>query len=315
VTIAGANFGATQGTSTVTFNGIATTPTSWSATSIAAPVPNGAATGNVIVTVNGAASNGQTFTVTSPGPSLTSLGLTQGPVGATVTITGTNFGATQGTSIVTFNGAAGTPSTWSATSIDVPVPVGATTGNVVVTVGGVASNGLPFTVTPPPNISSISPVSGPIGAVVTINGTNFGPTVGTRVSGVTFNGVAARTNSWSDTQILVPVPAGATTGNVVVSISGVASNGVLFTVTAAPAITIVNPTGGPVGTSVIISGSNFGSSQGTSTITFNGTTATPTSWSTSSIVAPVPAGATTGSVVVSVGGVASNGVAFTVTAS
>jgi len=314
ITITGANFGATQGNSTVTFNGIATTPTSWGATSIAAPVPNGATTGNVIVTVNAVASNGVTFTVTSPGPSLTSLGLTQGPVGATVTIVGTNFGATQGTSPVTFNGAAGTPSAWSDTSIDVPVPVGATTGNVIVTVGGVASNGLPFTVTPPPNISSISPTSGPIGAVVTINGTNFGPTVGTRVSGVTFNGVAARTNSWSDTQILVPVPAGATTGNVIVSISGVPSNGVLFTVTAAPAITSVSPTGGPVGTSVTISGSNFGSSQGTSTLTFNGTTATPTSWSSTSIVATVPTGGTTGNVVVSVGGVASNGVAFTVTA-
>jgi len=314
VTLAGANFGATQGTSTVTFNGIAATPTSWSATTIAALVPNGATTGNVIVTVNGVASNGVSFTVTSPGPSLTSLGLTQGPVGATVTITGTNFGATQGTSTVTFNGAAGTPSNWTATGIDVPVPTGATTGNVVVTVGGVASNGLPFTVTPPPNISSISPLSGPIGAVVAINGTNFGPTVGTRVSGVTFNGVAARTNSWNDTQILVPVPAGATTGNVIVSISGVASNGVLFTVTAAPAITTVGPTGGPVGTSVTISGTSFGSSQGTSTITFNGTTATPTSWSDTSIVAPVPTGAATGNVVVSVGGVASNGVAFIVTA-
>ncbi len=314
VTIAGANFGATQGTSTVTFNGIATTPTSWSATSIAAPVPNGAATGNVIVTVNGVASNGVAFTVTTPGPSLTSLGLTQGPVGATVTITGTNFGASQGSSTVTFNGTTGTPSNWTATSIDVPVPIGATTGNVVVTVGGVASNGLPFTVTPPPSISSISPVSGPIGAVVTINGTNFGPTVGTRVSGVTFNGVAARTNSWSDTQILVPVPAGATTGNVLVSVGGVVSNAVLFTVTPAPAITSVNPTGGPVGTSVTITGTSFGPSQGTSTVTFNGTAATPTSWSATSIVAPVPTGATTGNVVVSVGGIASNGVAFTVTA-
>lgn len=314
VTITGTNFGATQGASTVTFNGIVTSPTSWSATSIAAPVPNGATTGNVIVTVNGVASNGVAFTVTSPGPTLSSLGLTQGPVGATVTITGANFGATQGTSTVTFNGTAGTPSAWSDTSIDVPVPAGATTGNVVVTVSGIASNGLPFTVTPPPNITGISPTSGPIGAVVTINGTNFGPTVGTRVSGVTFNGVSARTNSWSDTQILVPVPAGATTGNILVSVGGVASNGVLFTVTAPPAITTVNPTGGPVGTSVTVSGSNFGSTQGTSTITFNGSSATPTSWSSASIVVPVPTGATTGNVVVSVGGVASNGVAFSVTA-
>ena len=314
VTIAGANFGATQGSSTVTFNGITATPTSWSATSVAAPVPNGATTGNVVVTVSSVASNGVTFTVTSPGPSLSTLSLTQGPVGATITITGTNFGATQGSSTVTFNGTAGTPSAWSATSIDVPVPTGATTGNVVVTVAGLASNGLPFTVTPPPNITSISPTSGPIGTVVTINGTNFGPTVGTRASGVSFNGVTGRTTSWSDTQIVLPVPIGATTGNVVVSISGVSSNGVLFTITTAPSISNVNPTGGPVGTSVTVSGVSFGISQGTSTITFNGTTATPTSWSDTSIVTPVPAGATTGNVVVTVGGVASNGVAFTVTA-
>src|SRR5207249_1333254 len=153
VIIAGANFGATQGTSTVKFNGTTATPTAWSATSITAPVPNGATTGNVIVTASGVASNGLLFTVTSPGPSLTSLGLTQGPAGATVTITGANFGATQGTSTVTFNGTVGAPSAWSDTSIDVTVPAGATTGNVVVTVGGIASNGLPFTITPPPNIS------------------------------------------------------------------------------------------------------------------------------------------------------------------
>jgi hypothetical protein len=315
ITISGANFGTTQGTSTVTFNGIAATPTSWNATTIAVPVPNGATTGNVIVTVSGVASNGVTFTVTTPGPSLSTLGLTQGPVGATVTITGTNFGATQGSSTVTFNGTVGTPSVWGATSIDVPVPVGATTGNVVVTVGGVASNGLSFTVTPPPNITSISPTSGPIGTVVTINGTNFGPTVGTRVSGVTFNGVAARTNSWSDSLIVVPVPAGATTGNVVVSISGVVSNAVNFTIATPPSITSLNPTSGPVGTSVTIAGTNFGASQGTSTVTFSGTAATATAWSATSITATVPTGAITGNVVVTVAGLASTGVNFTVTSS
>src|SRR5260370_8601431 len=61
--INGANLGATRGTSKVTFSGIATTPTNWSATSIAAPVPNGATTGNVVVTVGGVASNGVSFTV------------------------------------------------------------------------------------------------------------------------------------------------------------------------------------------------------------------------------------------------------------
>src|SRR5260370_1165177 len=146
VTITGTNFGATQGTSTVTFNGIAATPTSWSAASIVAPVPAGATTGNVAVTVGGVASNVVSFTVTVPGPSITSLNPTSGLVGASVTIRAANFGATPGTSTVTFNGIAAAPTSWSATSIVAPVPSGATTGNVVVTVGGVASNGVSFTV-------------------------------------------------------------------------------------------------------------------------------------------------------------------------
>src|SRR5271170_2172250 len=74
-------------------------------------------------------------------PGITSLNPTSGVVGASVTIMGANFGATQGTSTVKFNGTAATVTNWSATSITTSVPAGATTGNVVVTVGGVASNG------------------------------------------------------------------------------------------------------------------------------------------------------------------------------
>ena len=84
----------------------------------------------------------------SSGPSIASLSPSSGPVGTSVTIAGANFGATQGTSTVTFNGVAATPTSWSATSIVAPVPSAATTGNVVVTVGGVASNGVTFTVLP-----------------------------------------------------------------------------------------------------------------------------------------------------------------------
>ncbi len=87
-----------------------------------------------------------TGTAAPPPPSITSLSPTSGAVGTSVTITGTNFGATQGTSTLVFNGTAATPTSWSATSIVAPAPSGATTGNVVVTVGGVASNGVSFTV-------------------------------------------------------------------------------------------------------------------------------------------------------------------------
>jgi hypothetical protein len=80
-----------------------------------------------------------------------------------------------------------------------------------------------------------------------------------------------------------------------------------------PSITSLSPTSGTVGTPVTITGANFGSPQGTSTVTFNGTTATVTSWSATSIATSVPTGATTGNVVVTVNGAVSGGVNFTVT--
>jgi IPT/TIG domain len=304
VTITGTNFGATQGSSTVAFNGTAGTPTAWSNTSISVPVPNGATTGNVVVTVGGAASNGVSFT---PTLGIGSASPTSGPVGASVTLSGTGFGATKGSSTVTFNGTTATPTSWSNGSIVAPVPSAATSGNVVVTVGGTASNGVSFTVTPA--ISSLSPTSGPAGTAVTITGTNFGATQGT--STVSFNGTAATPTSWSNTSISVPVPNGATSGNVVVTVNGAASNGVSFTATLG--LSSESPTSGPVGASVTLHGTGFGATQGTSTVSFNGTTGTPTSWSNGTIVVPAPGGATTGNVVVIVGGISTNGLAFTVT--
>ncbi|HKV76946.1 MAG TPA: fibronectin type III domain-containing protein [Candidatus Sulfotelmatobacter sp.] len=89
-----------------------------------------------------------------------------------------------------------------------------------------------------PLISSLSPTSGAVGKSVTISGANFGAAPGT--SAVTFNGISTTPTSWSATNIVAPVPSGATTGNVVATVSGLASNGVAFTVQAgAPAIAFV----------------------------------------------------------------------------
>src|SRR5216684_6766597 len=199
---------------------------------------------------NGMGSSNQGGGGTPPAPSIASLNPVSGVIGTSVTLTGTNFGATQGTSTATFNGIAATVTSWSATSVVVLVPAGATTGNVVVTVGGVASNGMNFTVTVSgPSITSLSPTSGLVGTSVTISGANLGATQGT--STATFNGITATPTSWSATSVVVLVPAGATTGSVVVTVGGAASNGVSFTVTVpAPSITSLNPTSGLMGTSV-----------------------------------------------------------------
>src|SRR5262249_49478285 len=151
------------------------------------------------------------------------------------------------------------------------------------------------------NITTISPASAPIGASVTITGTGFGTAPGI----VAFNSTQSfPITSWNPTSIVVPVPSGATSGNVIVYVAGTPSNGVPFNVT--PNITSLSPASGSPGTSVTITGTGFGFTQGTSTVTFNGVAASPTSWNSTTIVAQAPAGATTGNVVVTVGGVASN---------
>jgi RHS repeat-associated protein len=311
VTITGTNFLSVQGSSTVAFNGVVANVTSWSNTSVTAVVPASATTGNVVVTVGGVASTGSAFTVNTA-PAISALSSTSGGVGGTVTITGTAFGATRGTSTVRFGSTDATSyPAWSATSITVVVPSGATTGNAVVTVNGQASNGVTFTVTPPPSISSLNPTSATPGQSVIISGSNFGAPQGTNT--VTFNGVTASVTSWSATSIAATVPATAATGPVIVTVAGLASAGVTLTVLPLPSISSLSPTVGIPGQSVTISGTNFGASQGASTVTFNGTAATTiASWSPTSIVAAVPAGATTGPVVVTTGG-SSNGVTFTVT--
>jgi len=79
-----------------------------------------------------------------------------------------------------------------------------------------------------------------------------------------------------------------------------------------PTVTSLAPTSGVVGSSVVITGTNFGTTKGTSSVTFNGILASPTAWSTTSIAVAVPVGALTGNVVVTVGGIPTTGRLFTV---
>ena len=310
VTITGTTFGTSTGNN-VKFNGTTATTTSWNSTTIVATVPSGATTGNVVVTVSSQQSNGVSFTVL-PTPSISSLSVTSGAVGAPVTVTGANFGASQGSGSVKFNGTTATVTSWAAGSIQVTVPSGATTGNVIVNASGVNTNGVNFTVVAAPSISGLTPSSGAVGASVVIAGSNFGSSQGS--GSVSFNGTTASVSSWSATSITVTVPTGATTGNVIVSASGVNSNGSSFSVLPTPTITSLSITSGMIGNAVTINGTNFGSSQGTGTVKFNGTTATVGSWTATSITATVPAGATSGNVVVNASGVNTNGINFTVTA-
>ncbi len=171
-------------------------------------------------------------------PQITSLSPNEGGPGGMVTITGVGFGATQGSSTVDFEGQPAPQITnvqWSDQQISFMIPqtqVNYAINGLVTVVNSIgASNAVAFTILPSgPAVTSILPDPGSIGQQVTIYGSNFGSTAGQ--STITFGGVSATPVSWSPGAIVVTIPAGAATGNVVVDVTSNSSPAFLYLINA-----------------------------------------------------------------------------------
>ncbi len=254
VALTGTNF---TGATGVTFNGTAAVFTVVSATSITTTVPAGASTGLIrVVTPNGPAISATVFTVTAPaGPVLTAIPgslaafatlvgipsaaqvLTVGGANLTATLTVT---APAGYAVaLTAGGPYATSLTLAPTAGTVPLTalyvqltggaVGTFNGNLVVSSAAASSRLVSvagIVRVPAPVLANLSPVSGPVGTVVTLTGTGFNG-----ATQVSFNGTAAGPVGSSVTSIATTVPAGASTGPVTVTTPGGFSNGLVFTVT------------------------------------------------------------------------------------
>jgi hypothetical protein len=160
-------------------------------------------------------------------PVITSIAPTTAVAGQQVTITGTDFGTTSWA--VMFGNLEGWwIASWSDTQIVVTVPLTAQSGPVsVITASLVQSNSVYLTVVYP-TITSVSPTTVLPGQELTITGTNFGTTAWAVMFG-TLEGFWI--TSWSNTQIVVTVPATAQSGPVsVITASQVQSNSVNLTV-------------------------------------------------------------------------------------
>ena len=144
VTISGSGL---TGASSVSFNGASAAFTVTTDTQISATVPNGATTGPISVTTSGGtATSSASFSVTAPAarPTITGFSPTSGPVGTSVTITGTNF---TGASVVKFAATSATFNVVSDTQIRATVPSGAKNGAIsVTTAAGTATSSTSFRV-------------------------------------------------------------------------------------------------------------------------------------------------------------------------
>ncbi|MBJ6117670.1 IPT/TIG domain-containing protein [Pontibacter sp. BT310] len=293
MTIKGRNF--SEASTIYIGTGIASDFTIVSDTEIQVKVPVTGSTGRVQVRgKNGAAVSAGTFTVTGA-PVIASFSPSSGPAGTEVTILGENFTGTY--QIYVGNGSTSSFTVVSDKEIRVRVPESATSGSVLVRTGSgqVYSTGT-YTVTGAPEISSFSPVAGPVGTLVTIKGINF--------TGINLiyigTGIASDFTIVSDTEIQVKVPVTGSTGRVQVrGKNGAAVSAGTFTVTGAPVIASFSPSSGPAGTEVTILGENF---TGTYQIYVgNGSTSSFTVVSDKEIRVRVPESATSGSVLVRTG--------------
>jgi hypothetical protein len=204
------------------------------------------------------------FTITTPAISLSP---TQGPSGATVTISGTGFtpGATITASIsagATIAGCSGTVSATGTFSCTATVS-SATPAGYTVTASGSDGGGdhasATFTVTAP--TITLSPAQGPSGASFTVSGTGFTPgktittTVGSGATVTTCGATVSATGTFSCTVTITSSTPATYTVTATGSDGGFDSGTASFTVTA-PTISLA-PTQGPSGASVTISGTGF----------------------------------------------------------
>ena len=234
-------------------------------------IPTGATTGAIgILNPKYASFTPRSFTVsttatTLPQPYIMSFSPESGPVGTVVTINGSGFlglnaawvgsAKNAGLQIVGNN------------QVKVTVPAGATTGAIGILNPKYASfTPRSFTVTatsatlPQQTISGFSPASGPVGTVITVNGSGF---TGSNAAWVGAARNAAVTVV-SDAQARITVPTGATSGQLaILNAQYSALSPATFTVTtAAPvfqqqSISSISPVSGPVGTVISITGTGF----------------------------------------------------------
>ena len=192
-----------------------------------------------------------------------------------VTLSGRNFGGKQGSSRVRFGGsdAALGCSRWSNDEVVAQVPTGVR-GTIPVTIATAigTSQPRPFIVNKVihPALCEIQPNFGSVDDAPAVVGDNLGDTQGT--SRVDFAGTASiKTNTWSNTKIEARVPPGAETGPLTVTVQGVPSNPLTFTLE--PLVERLSPERGGAGQFITIFGKHFGPRAGT--VLFEGNPADP----------------------------------------
>ncbi|MFC4494871.1 IPT/TIG domain-containing protein [Streptomyces ovatisporus] len=200
-----------------------------SATQITAVTPAGTGAVPVTVTTSGGTSGAVYFFYAVP-PTLSKVFPGRGPTSGGTTVVLTGAGLT-GATAVSFGGTPAGFTVDSSTQITAVTPVRpAGSAPVTVTTAGGVSNPAAYTYVPPPVLSALTPLQGPIssGAVVTLTGSGL-----TTTSAVRFGAVLAPFTVESDTSVAAVAPAGPA-GTVPVSVTTAGGTSAALSYTRVP---------------------------------------------------------------------------------
>lgn len=256
----------------------------------------------LLVTAIGCGGGGSSNPVsTTATPQISGISPQSGSPGTVVQIWGAYFGSQQGTSLVYYNHEPCVVNSWTDTLITCVIPNTArANGTFVITVGGKSSVASTQFTLNAPQITSISPSSGPADTLVTISGIGFGTK--TDNSRVSFNGYNAVIETWSNSYITCRVPQGPQNGSVSVvvyiSYDYYVTSTFSFVLPAISSIAAANTnsSGNNIGAELAVNGQGFGSYQNeyNGILKFGSTQVAPTSWTSNRITFRIPTGVSAG---------------------
>jgi len=295
IRISGAGFSSLSGPAQVYINNKLSTVMNAKDTLLVVEVPLNAGSGPVRVVVNGKESAGQSFKFQS----VTAIKPLTGGKGTRVRISGSGFDGLVTGNYVEFNGKTAQVVEVGEDYVIAIAPEGVSSGALSVTVNKQKVVGPVFNVVALPVIASVTPLSGPAGALMTINGSTFSTVL--EENKVTINGVNVPLKTATATKITLTIPGNTGSGKILLRVNDQLAQGPDFK-DQGLGISKLSPESGLPGTRVTITGTGFSTTSGQNLVTFNGTAATIISATETSLVVIVPEGFISGPLKVVVNG-------------
>jgi len=265
------------------------------ATRIQAVIPEGAASGTILVDVQGGgrAESPAPFVIQHT-PTIASFAPSAAAPGRRVIVRGTRFGRDPRVVQVTIGGRQVTLRRVTPARIELEIPAGTPTGKIAVTINGVGptESATDFTVLSPVRIADFAPRTGAGDTEITIRGAGFSPVIADNHVFVGRNRIEVLAASTTELRVKMTAPRSGLL-RVRVPHNGEARATVPFVLTEPPIVSSISPTSGAPGTEVTIRGQRFGTTLSLVSVRMGTRQMQLRSVADTEIIAIVPAGATT----------------------